>query len=481
MHLPVQSGNNTVLKKMNRHYTAAQYKKLVKKIKAAFKKYRSGDLPLALTTDIIVGFSGETEKQFADSARLMKEVAFDMAYLSCYYPRPGTAAARLADNVSYKRKRVRENALNEVLKKTALKNNKYYLQKTVDVLVAGIKNGYAFGHTKTQKNVKAKINGPVAAGDIIKVRIDQVLSWHLAGRQVKPKLIVIVGPNSAGKTSLSIGLAKKFDGEVISADSRQVYQRLDIGSGKVTKKEMGNIPHYLLDVCHPKEVYTVAHFKEDADVALKQIYAKNKIPLLVGGTGFFIDAVVQNLEIPPVKPDKKLRQALERKTASQLFAQLKKLDSQRAQNIDPQNRRRLIRSIEIAKALGSVPPTKAASPFDVLYLGVWREKDELKKRIHVRLLQRINEGMIEEVKNLRKLGLSWRRLDDLGLEYRYISYYLTRKIDYAEMLGGLERAIWRFAKRQWTWFKRNRQIHWIKKTGEAEKLVKRFLSSKKLN
>lgn len=476
VHLPIQSGNNNVLKKMNRRYTAGQYKQLVKKIRTAFKKYRPDDLPLSLSTDFIVGFPGETNKQFSDSAKLIKEIGFDMAYLNCYSARPGTVAAKLPDNVPYTEKRARENKLNETLKKTALQKNKYYLNKTVDVLIADVKDGYGFGLTKTHKNVKAKIQDKTKPGDIVKIKIDKVSPWRLFGQKTKPKLIVIVGPNAAGKTSLSIRLAQKFNGEVISADSRQVYQYLDIGSGKATKKEMRGVPHYLLDVCHPKKIYTVAHFKKDTSDALAQIYGKNKIPLLVGGTGFFVDAVAQNLEIPQVKPNKKLRLELEKKSAKQLFDQLKKLDSARAENIDSQNKRRLIRAIEIAKSLGHVPPAKTDSPFDVLYLGVWREKDELKERIHIRLLQRIKEGMIKEVKNLRRLGISWQRLDDLGLEYRYISFYLKGRLDYEEMLDELERAIWRFAKRQWTWFKRNKDIHWIKDPKQAEKLVRNFLS-----
>lgn len=291
----------------------------------------------------------------------------------------------------------------------------------------------------------------------------------------KPKIIVILGPNAAGKTSLSIGLAKKFNGEIVSADSRQVYRGLNLGSGKVTKKEMASVTHYLLDVASPKRTYTVAHFKRDALAALQKIYGKNKIPLLVGGTGFYIDAVAKNITLPKVKPDKKLRARLETKTVQELLTRLKKLDPQRAKNIDPQNKRRLIRAVEVARALGKVPKLKTESPFDVLYLGVWRDREELKKRIHQRLLERVKQGMIQEVKRLHQQGVSWKRLEDFGLEYRYLAYFLQKKMTREHALEELERAIWRFAKRQWTWFNRNKKIHWIKNHPEARKLVKDFL------
>ncbi len=292
----------------------------------------------------------------------------------------------------------------------------------------------------------------------------------------KPKLVVILGPTSSGKTSLSVKLAKKFNGEIVSADSRQVYRGLDLSSGKVTQKEMQNIPHYLLDVADPKKVYTVAHFKKDAATALGKIYAKNKLPILIGGTGFYIDAVTQDTVLPKVKPDLKLREKLEKKTAQQLFALLKKLDPQRSATIDSQNKRRLVRALEIVQALGKVPKLQEKnSKFDLLYLGVSRSKEELKRRIHDRLQERISQGMIEEIAKLHQQKVSWQRLEDLGLECRYIARFLQNKITLEEMLDELERATWRYAKRQETWFKRNQETRWVKNYQKAEKLIKKFL------
>jgi len=292
------------------------------------------------------------------------------------------------------------------------------------------------------------------------------------------KLIVIVGPNASGKTDLSIKLAEKFNGEIISADSRQVYKGMDIGTGKITKKEMKNIPHYLLDVASPKRKFTAAQYKKLSQKAIEKIFKKEKIPFIVGGTGFYIQAVIDNIAIPEVKPDWQLRKKLEKLKKEELFKKLKKLDPQRAKNIDQNNKRRIIRAIEIVlKTKKPVPKLKKTkSPFDFLILGLKRNFNDLKKRIEKRLKMRLKQGMIAEVKKLKKSGLSWKRLEEFGLEYRYIALYLQKKLSYQEMISKLQKEIERYAKRQMTWFKRDKRIKWIKNYKEAERLVKKFLN-----
>ncbi|MEK7634419.1 MAG: tRNA (adenosine(37)-N6)-dimethylallyltransferase MiaA, partial [Patescibacteria group bacterium] len=161
------------------------------------------------------------------------------------------------------------------------------------------------------------------------------------------KIIVILGPTSSGKSKLAIKIAKKYDGEIISADSRQVYKKLNIGSGKITKKEMEGIPHYLLDVTSPKRTFTVNQYQKLAKKALKKIIKKGKLPIICGGTGLYIDTLIYDYQLPQVPPQPKLRKQLEKKSTEELFGQLQKLDSRRAQNIDKHNRRRLIRALEI--------------------------------------------------------------------------------------------------------------------------------------
>lgn len=296
------------------------------------------------------------------------------------------------------------------------------------------------------------------------------------------KIIVIAGPTASGKSALAVMFAKKFNGEIISADSRQVYRGLNIGAGKITKKEMRGIPHYLLDVAAPQKRFTVIQYRRQALIAIKKIRAKNKIPILCGGSGFYIQAVIDGLTIPAVKPDPELRRRLEKLTTAELFQKLKKLDRRRAKNIDSRNRRRLIRALEIIIKTGQpVPVLKREPIFNSLFIGIKKPEAELKKLIKKRLLKRLKAGLIKEVKRLNKNGLSWRRLEEFGLEYRWLAYYLQKKINYEEMIKTLKKEIGQYAKRQMTWFKKDQRVIWINPTRQKEKqkilkIIKRFLS-----
>jgi tRNA dimethylallyltransferase len=294
---------------------------------------------------------------------------------------------------------------------------------------------------------------------------------------IRKKLIVILGPNASGKSTLAIRLAKNFDGEIISADSRQVYKGMDIGTGKVTKKERQRIPHYLLDVVSPKRRFTVAQYQKLALAAIKEIFKKGKIPILCGGSGFYIQAVVDGIVIPRVLPDWKLREKLSKKPPAELYKMLKNLDPVRARAIEKKNPRRLIRAIEIVlKTKKPVPQLeKKPLPYSILFIGIKKPPQELKKLIEKRLENRLKAGLIAEVKRLKKQGLSWQRLDDFGLEYRWVSRYLQKEISYQEMTKKLQKDIEHFAKRQMTWFRRDCRIHWIKKYPQVKRLSRKFL------
>jgi tRNA dimethylallyltransferase len=306
-----------------------------------------------------------------------------------------------------------------------------------------------------------------------------LLKYNMMSRE--KKLIAILGPTASGKSALAVKIAKKFEGEIISVDSRQVYKGMDIGTGKIKKEEMEGIPHYLLDVASPKRKFTVAKFQKLAKKAIEKIFKKGKIPILCGGTGFYLWVLTREVLLPKVKPDWKLRKKLEKKSAKELFEILKKLDPERAKTIEKDNKRRLIRAIEIAKKLGKVPPLKTKPlPYPILFLGIKKSKEELKKLIKRRLLKRLKEGMIEEVKKLRKFGISWKRLEEFGLEYEWISKYLQGKISYKEMVKSLQKDIEKFAKKQMTYFKKYfPKTIWVQSLKEAEKLIKDFLKIKK--
>lgn len=301
-------------------------------------------------------------------------------------------------------------------------------------------------------------------------------------------IIVVVGPTASGKSDLAVSLAlrlrsrqakKEFGingAEIISADSRQIYRGMDIGTGKITKKEMGGIPHYLLDVAQPRRRFTAAQYKKLGQAAIKKIQSKNKLPIICGGTGFYIRALVDDLLIPEVKPNLKLRASLEKKTAAELYSELKKLDPRRAATIDPKNPRRLIRALEIVLTTGQpVPELTLKQQPNVLFLGIKKSRPELARRIKARLEKRLKQGMLAEVKKLRSQGLSWKRLDSFGLEYRWLAKYLQKQISHDEMVARLQKDIEHYAKRQMTWFSRDPRIHWIINERQAARVIKNSL------
>jgi tRNA dimethylallyltransferase len=278
----------------------------------------------------------------------------------------------------------------------------------------------------------------------------------------KIKVLVIVGPTASGKSALAVRLARKFKGEVISADSRQVYTGLDIGSGKITPAEMKGVSHHLLDVATPKKTFTVAEYQKLGQAAIADVSARGKLPIICGGSPFYIYALIDGTVFPEVPPNKKLRSVLEKKTTTALCKILEKKDPRRFAGIDKDNRHRLVRAIEIATALGKVPEIKSEpSQYRPLFIGIKPTDEELKSKIKRRLLKRIDEGMIAEVKKLHKNDVSWKRLEKFGLEYRKIARFLQNKITRDEMIAELETNIWQFSKRQMTWFKKDKRIKWF--------------------
>jgi len=271
----------------------------------------------------------------------------------------------------------------------------------------------------------------------------------------KPKIIVICGPTATGKSDYAVKLAKEINGEVISADSRQIYRGMDIGSGKITPKEMNGIPHYGLDIKNPHEDFSVVEFQEYAHNTISNIISRNKVPILCGGTGYFIDAVIHNTQFPAVVPNEKLRKELSIKTTQELFEILQSLDPGYAKIIDQYNPHRLIRAIEIATKLGSVPPLQTPkSRYNAEIIYIDKPDKELRQRIEKRLVDRIGQGMIHEVQNLHDSGISWERLESFGLEYRYIAEFLQDKITKEKMIEEIKNKSWQYAKRQRTWFKK---------------------------
>src|SRR5437899_603047 len=245
--------------------------------------------------------------------------------------------------------------------------------------------------------------------------------------QILPKLAVIAGPTASGKSALGITLARLFDGEIVSADSRQVYRGLDLGTAKVTLGERALAPHHLLDVADPGDIYTVARFQQEAISAINAILARAHRPFLVGGSPHYIQAVVDHLDIPPVSPRPELRAQLEARPLEDIVCQLEQLDPQGAATIDRQNPRRVIRALEVCLVTGqpfSAQRRVSAPLYDCLLLAIAWPRPELYARIDERVDERVRQGMVQEVRALLAGGLSHERLEAFGLEYRFISRFL---------------------------------------------------------
>ncbi|MEI7425806.1 MAG: tRNA (adenosine(37)-N6)-dimethylallyltransferase MiaA [Candidatus Moraniibacteriota bacterium] len=294
------------------------------------------------------------------------------------------------------------------------------------------------------------------------------------------KIVVILGPTSSGKSSVAIKLAQKFNGEIISADSRQIYRSMDIGTGKVTKEEQALAKHYLLDIINPKTNFSAAQFKKKADKIITDILNRGKLPIICGGTGFWIKALVDDIIYPEVKPDYQLREELSLKTTGELFVLLKKQDPVRAKNIDAKNPARLIRAIEICQTLGKVPAIKqqpASLINNFLQIGLKLPKEKLHENIKTRLSQRFAEGMISEVENLHKINkLSWKKIESFGLGYLWIAKFLQKQFPEKELFDKVYLAEKNYAKRQMTWFQKDSRIIWLEKYPTIQNEVKKYIT-----
>jgi len=303
-----------------------------------------------------------------------------------------------------------------------------------------------------------------------------------------PKIITVVGPTASGKTSLGIALARKFNGEIISADSRQVYKSMDIGTAKVKgeKKidECGRefvlakgAAHYGIDLIEPSEIFSATEFKKYALEVIVEILQRGHLPILVGGTGFYIQAIIENLDISKIAPNLSLRKDLEKKELTDLVKQLQKIDPVSLCKIDLLNKRRVIRSLEVALTTGKSFAgnwKKGEQLFNVLQIGITQKRDILYARIDERVEEQIRTGLVEETK---KLIEKWHRRDlpsMSGIGYKEIGMYLRGEINLEKAKELIKFRAHDYARRQLTWFNKNKDIKWVKDKKEAEKLIKEF-------
>lgn len=291
-----------------------------------------------------------------------------------------------------------------------------------------------------------------------------------------PKIIVIVGPTASGKTELALRLAKKYSGEIVNADSRQVYKGMDIGTAKPTKEEMIRVPHHLFDIINPDEDFTLAHYKKNAFEIIDDIIKRGKLPIIVGGTGLYVWAIVDNLDIPAVAPDAALRAKLSEKSLPELAEMLKSEDPILAEKIDLKNPRRVIRALEITFSGHDSPvnnQSKLPPRYGALQIGLSVPREELNDRINSRVDNQIKNGLVEEVAGLAK-KYSWSLPAMSGIGYKQLGCYLRGEMTLPDAIEIIKRDTRRYAKRQMTWFKKDKRINWVESAGEAEELVKKL-------
>ena len=294
------------------------------------------------------------------------------------------------------------------------------------------------------------------------------------------QLILICGPTATGKTRLGVALAKALGGEVVSADSMQVYRDLVIGTARPTQEEMAGVPHHMMGVADPRENYSVARYVQEATACVEDIFRRGRQPIVVGGTGLYVDSVADGYELSNRMPDLAYRAELEKRTTEELYAMLVK--AMPDVEVERRNRNRVMRLLEKLHDGDDIVPGRNPR-YETLRLGVTWDRDTLRRRIDQRLDRRLNEGMVEEVRGLLDRGVSEEFLLKLGLEYRFITQYLTGRIaTFEEMRDLLSTAIKQFAKRQMTWFRRDQTIHWLDMTADpaaqARALIDGFLNGK---
>ncbi|MFC1615512.1 tRNA (adenosine(37)-N6)-dimethylallyltransferase MiaA [Patescibacteria group bacterium] len=289
-------------------------------------------------------------------------------------------------------------------------------------------------------------------------------------------LIVVMGATAAGKTKISLTIAKSINGEIISTDSRQIYKQMDIGTDAISEKDQEGIPHHMLGIADPNEIITLAEFVDQSLKIIDNIYKRKKIPMLVGGTGLYIDAIIKNYQIPRIPPNPKLRQELEElnknKGVEALYSKLKDLDTEAAKRIHPNNIRYVIRAIEVASSNQSSPQptTKSPQTFQPFLIGINRPREEIYQKIEIRVDQQLKRGLVEEVQKLLEKGYSSDLPSMTSLGVKEIIPFIKGEMTLEECSDILKRNTRRYAKRQMTWLRRYDSVKWLTPS-DIEKIV----------
>ncbi|MCI8545731.1 MAG: tRNA (adenosine(37)-N6)-dimethylallyltransferase MiaA [Clostridia bacterium] len=306
----------------------------------------------------------------------------------------------------------------------------------------------------------------------------------------KPKVIVIGGPTASGKTSLSIELAKKINGEIISSDSMQIYKDMTIGTAKPTVEEMDGIPHHLLDFVSPDERYSVADFKRDAESAIEEILSKKKNPIVVGGTGLYIDSLVYGIEYPDIELDDEYRKKLMQEADTEeglinLYNKAKKIDPEAIRKISPNDKKRITRILEVYNATGKTKTELEkisrinGVKYDYKVFAINMDREKLYDRINLRVDIMLEQGLIDEVENLVKKYSNFPTAMQ-GLGYKEVVEFLNKEISKEEMIDKIKQESRRYAKRQLTWFRKNKEIIWLDGLADRQKNIDLIINKAEL-
>lgn len=301
----------------------------------------------------------------------------------------------------------------------------------------------------------------------------------------KPQVIVIAGPTASGKTALSIELAKKINGEIISCDSMQIYKYMDIGTAKVTEDEKSGICHYLIDIIEPNQRYSVSNYKNDAEKAIEEILNKGKTPIIVGGTGLYIDSLIYGIEYPEITLDEEYREYLNKIAETEeglekLYNEAKKIDEEAMKKISQNDKKRILRILEIYKATGKnkteqeIESRKNEVKYDYKVFALNMDKELLYSRINKRVDIMFEKGLIDEVEKIYKKYSSFPTAMQ-GLGYKEVVEYLDNKVSKEEMVEKIKQETRRYAKRQLTWFRKNKETVWLDATNDIQNNIKIIL------
>jgi tRNA dimethylallyltransferase len=298
---------------------------------------------------------------------------------------------------------------------------------------------------------------------------------------IKPNVLVIIGPTAVGKTKLSIELAKFLNGEIISADSMQIYKYMNIGTAKVTPEEMEGIKHYLIDEIYPNEEFSVAQYKETAEKYIDEVLRKNKLPIVVGGTGLYINSLIDNIKFSETICDEEYRQSLSelaiRNENDYLHNMLHEIDPETAKRLHPNDTKRIIRALEVYKCTGNTISyyqsiSKLNPPkYNYILIGLSMDREKLYSRIDLRVDKMMDEGLIDEVKKLLGLGYNLSLTSMQAIGYKEVIEYLEGRISFSDAADNIKKGTRHYAKRQFTWFRRNDNIKWFNVTDNDYKNI----------